>query len=293
MQGGRSDRTALGELHFRGHRGEQVFIRTEGEEHLRRGLASRRVLHVEANAQSSPRTAPTHQNRVRRRIAAVMKDRLAKPAAVSAAGPISVAKLLSPGAGGRVAVGHPSYYHRLVCVIHCRVSVGIPVRCVGARPAVGRACCGRRPVVWSVESGSATRIPASWRPLSAALTATRASLSAVAAPADTPSTATVVRILSVTRGVCSSTTEIRIVSPAARLVPGGGLVSDGYLEVPRPFRLRRLHPGARGPQGGRGVRVLLRADHQVSADSQRGGEDRQLRPEGQRTGVGSQRQDGE
>ena len=96
-----------------------------------------------------------HQNRLRRRIAAVMKDRLARPAAPSAAGPLSVpvsadSRSVQDCRGGPLSASDPRDYGCLVCVIHCRVSVGIPVRCVGALRAVVRASCGRRPVVSSV-----------------------------------------------------------------------------------------------------------------------------------------------
>ena len=49
--------------------------------------------------------------------------------------------------------------------------------------------------------------PGDMRPSPAALTATRASCSAVAAPAETPSTVTLARIVSATRGAWPSTTQ--------------------------------------------------------------------------------------
>ena len=75
-------------------------------------------------------------------------------------------------------------------------------------------------MVWSAGSGLATRIPVIWRPSLAALTATRASCSAVAAPADTASTVTLARIVSATRGSWASTTQVTTVSGAS-----GGLAS--------------------------------------------------------------------
>jgi cobalamin synthase len=59
----------------------------------------------------------------------------------------------------------------------------------------GRPNCGRRPVVVSFESGSATTMAVISRSSETALIATRASWSAVAAPAETPSTVAVVRIV--------------------------------------------------------------------------------------------------
>ena len=70
--------------------------------------------------------------------------------------------------------------------------------------------------MWSAESGSATMIPAMSRPSLAALTATRASCSAVATPAETPSTVAVVRITWATCDAWSSTTATTMVSAAAR-----------------------------------------------------------------------------
>jgi len=63
-----------------------------------------------------------------------------------------------------------------------------------------------RPVVRSVESGSATKIPATSRPAAAADMATRANCSAVAFPADTPITVVAAPTLSGTLGLRGSTT---------------------------------------------------------------------------------------
>src|SRR6266702_2278895 len=102
--------------------------------------------------------------------------------------------------------------HGLVRVAHRLISVIVPVRRVGILRCDGRAGCGIRPVVWSVASGSATTMPAIWRLSPAALTATRASCSAVTAPAETPSTVVAACIVSATRGARPSTTETMTVS---------------------------------------------------------------------------------
>src|SRR6516225_5565211 len=79
---------------------------------------------------------------------------------------------------------------------HRLISVAMPVMRVGSLRCARRPSCGRRPVVASAESGFATSIPVISRPSETALTASRASCSAVAAPAETPSSVTVVRIVS-------------------------------------------------------------------------------------------------
>src|SRR5215475_9183437 len=62
-------------------------------------------------------------------------------------------------------------------VTHLLISVAIPVMRVICLRCVHRPSCGRRPVVASAESGSATSIPVISRPPESALTATRASWS--------------------------------------------------------------------------------------------------------------------
>src|ERR1700761_4248613 len=94
-----------------------------------------------------------------------------------------------------VTVSIVGRHDRPVSVAQCLISIVVPVMRVGLLRCLGRATCGIRPVVRSAGSGSATRIPAMSRPSTAALTATRASSSAVAAPAETPSTVDVVRIV--------------------------------------------------------------------------------------------------
>ena len=89
---------------------------------------------------------------------------------------------------------------------HLLISVAMPVMRVGARRPARRPSCGRRPVVASAESGFATRMPVSSRPPETALTASRASWSAVAAPAETPSSVAVVWARSGTCGFRPSTT---------------------------------------------------------------------------------------
>src|SRR5262249_6626028 len=106
-----------------------------------------------------------------------------------------------------------------IALAYAHLLVTVPVRRVGSRRCVGRDGAGRRPVVWSAESGSATRIPAISRPSPAVLTATRASFSAVAEPAEIPSTVAVVRITSPTCGAWSSTTATTTVSAAERGEP--------------------------------------------------------------------------
>ena len=167
------------------------------------------------------------------------------------------------------------------------------MRFIGLR-CVHRPSCGRRPVVASAESGSATSIPLISRPPESALTATRASWSAVAAPAETPSSVAAVRIVPGICGFRPSTTPTNTASEASRWTPASpsGLrygplqvsVGDEYLQVPRPFR-RGGRGGARGSQRGCDRRVLL-GDDQGRGDSLSGGEDRQLGTEGEGSRVG-------
>src|SRR5215469_4036340 len=94
----------------------------------------------------------------------------------------------------------PVHLGRLVACFqgstHRVVSTVTPVSRVGPLQCAGLESCGRRPVVWSFGSGSATRIPEmTSRPAAAALAAARAICSAVTAPADTPRTVAVVRVV--------------------------------------------------------------------------------------------------
>src|ERR1700745_1427259 len=76
----------------------------------------------------------------------------------------------------------------LVWIVHRLISVLKRLRGVGFFGGGGGASRGTRPVERSVRSGSATRMPTTSRPSTAAQTAARASCSAVAAPADTATT---------------------------------------------------------------------------------------------------------
>ena len=113
-----------------------------------------------------------------------------------------------------VTVSIAGLHDRPVSVAQCPISVVVSVMRVGILRCLGRATCGIRPVVRSAGSGSATRIPAISRPSTAALRATRASWSAVAAPAETPITVDVVRIVAATRRALPSTTATTTVSAA-------------------------------------------------------------------------------
>src|SRR6201999_1286579 len=106
---------------------------------------------------------------------------------------------LAPAVAPAVAVA-------VSCLVHRVTSVLMPVSLVGILGA-GRGNCGIRPVVRSDWSGSATSRPASSRPPPAALIAAAASCSAVAPPAETPSTVAVTgRSPSSERGLAGSTT---------------------------------------------------------------------------------------
>ena len=162
---------------------------------------------------------------------------------------------------------------------------------VGILRCPRRPSCGKRPVVASAESGSATSIPVTSRPLEAAFTATRASWSAVAAPAETPITAAVVR---------NPVGYLR--APAVDDRDDHGqhhvwlhldvTIGDEYPQVSRPFR-RCGRRGAGGSQRGRDRRVLLRADDEGSGDPLGGGKDRQLGTESEGSRIGGKRQDSE
>ena len=86
----------------------------------------------------------------------------------------------------------------------------------------------------SVGSGSATRIPAISRPSFAALTAALASCSAFAPPAETPSTAEVVRIVSGTRGVAFVYDHDYHEQCSTRFHVGMAIVADGDSQVVFP-----------------------------------------------------------
>ena len=141
----------------------------------------------------------------------------------------------------------------------------MPVMRVGSLRWPRRPSCGTRPVVASSESGSATSIPVISRPSETALTAARASWSAVAAPAETPSSVAVVRIMSGTCGFRPSTTPTTTVSVPRPDCSSTSPIGDEHPQVFRPFR-RCGRRGAGGSQRGRDRRVLLRCDDQGSGD---------------------------
>src|SRR6516165_7692913 len=100
---------------------------------------------------------------------------------------------------------------RPVFVVHRLVSAFTSAGRVGILRRVGRLNCGTRPVVWSAGSGSATIIPSICRSSAAALTATPASCAAVTAPAETPSTVALVRIVSAMRGAWLSPRHVAVI----------------------------------------------------------------------------------
>src|SRR5262249_43491441 len=97
---------------------------------------------------------------------------------------------------------------------HRMVSAVLVIR-VGPFRCAGRASCGRRPVVWSAGSGPARRTPVLSGRAAAALAAAGAICSAVAAPAETPRTVALARVVSATWGFCPSTTATKTVSTAS------------------------------------------------------------------------------
>src|SRR5262249_30650686 len=115
---------------------------------------------------------------------------------------------------GRVSLPVQGQRDRLVIVIHRLVPAYSPVIRVGILRCTGRDSSGTRPVVWSAGSGLATRVPEISRPSPAALVATRASCSAVTAPAETASTVAVALIVSATCGLSPSTTATTTTRPA-------------------------------------------------------------------------------
>src|SRR5437773_146452 len=133
-------------------------------------------------------------------------------------------------------------------VTHLLISVAMPVmRFIGLR-CVHRPSCGRRPVVASAESGSATSIPEISRPPESALTATRASWSAVAAPADTPSSVAAVRIAPGSCGLRPSTNTARAASRWPPVSPSRSALTlpSRCPSGPRTCRLLGLFGGAGG-----------------------------------------------
>ena len=174
---------------------------------------------------------------------------------------------------------------------HLLISVIMPVTRGGVLRAARRSSCGKRPVVASFGSGSATSIPVISRSSETALMATRASWSAVAAPAETPSKVAVVRIVA---GTCGFR-PLMTTTTTASVTSGGTSTSSSATmsrRCARPFR-RCGRRGAGGSQRGRDRRILLRADDQGGGDPLGGGKDRQLGTESEGSGVGGQRQDGE
>src|SRR5205823_3219446 len=121
---------------------------------------------------------------------------------------------------GQAVVSVKGEYDRLVLVGHALISITAVVMRLGILCCPGRASWGRRPVVGSAGSGSATSIPSMSRPSPAALATTRTSCCAVAAPEVTPTSVVVARIVLATRGARPSTTATTTTSP-----PDGGAAS--------------------------------------------------------------------
>src|SRR5262249_57837608 len=111
---------------------------------------------------------------------------------------------VGPEPAGRIIVSIQGRHDCPVIVIcHLVPAYSLVIR-LGIRRRTGRDSSGTRPVVWSDGSGLTTRVPAISRPSLAALVATRASCSAVTAPAETASTVAVARIVSATCGLSPS-----------------------------------------------------------------------------------------
>ena len=168
----------------------------------------------------------------------------------------------------------------LVSVGHLLISVVMPVMRVGILRGPRRPSCGRRPVVASAESGSATSIPVISRPSDTALTAARASWSAVAAPAETPSSVAV---------GANRVGYLRVLAVDDRDDHGQPGIRRHLHLPPSVTSTRRClgrfddvgRRGAGGSQRGRDRRVLLRTDDEGGGDPLGGGKDRQLGTEGE------------
>ena len=231
-------------------------------------------------------TAPMHHTRLRRRIAALTKARLARPAAGVGSGTGLCARVSgswSVQARGQVAAvtpGHmpsglrhpPSCLHRYTRQARRRPSGGRPGKLRNA------------PGMWSADrvcdQNSGDRAA-----LVGGADATRANSSAVAAPADTPSTATDLahpvrprRLLADDGGQDGQRRR--------RLIGDIVLIGDGH-----PQMFHRGHPGTCGAQRGGRVRSPLRPDDEMGADPQGGGDGGELGPEGQRGRIGAERED--
>src|SRR5271166_3493164 len=142
-------------------------------------------------------------------------------------------------------------YSYIVSVGHFLISVVMPVMRVGILRCARRPSCDIRPVVASSESGSATSIPVISRPSETALTAARASWSAVAAPAETPSSVAVVRIVSGIPGFLPSTTATTTANVAS------GCTSAPASETTTRKCLGRFHDSGGAAQAVRSVAVTV------------------------------------